>query len=83
MDVKKQQELIDLLGSICEELGWVIGILADNPEEQADGLIIGPEEFVYQNLAMYEDEYDVVAQRLGEEMVELPQSTPNKKKLYH
>ena len=33
MDVKKQQELIDLLGSICEELGWVIGILADNPEE--------------------------------------------------
>ena len=83
MDVKKQQELIDLLGSICEELGWVIGILADNPEEQADGLIIGPEEFVYQNLAMYEDEYDVIAQRLGEEMVELPQSTPNKKKLYH
>ncbi len=83
MDVKKQQELIDLLGSICEELGWVIGILADNPEDRADGLIIGPEEFVYQNLAMYEDEYDVVAQRLGEEMVELPQSTPNKKKLYH
>lgn len=83
MDVKKQQELIDLLGSICEELGWVIGILADNPEEQADGLIIGPEEFVYQNLAMYEDEYDVIAQRLGEEMVELPQSTPNKKKMYH
>lgn len=83
MDVKKQQELIDLLGSICEELGWVIGILADNPEDRADGLIIGPEDFVYQNLAMYEDEYDVVAQRLGEEMVELPQSTPNKKKLYH
>lgn len=83
MDVKKQQELIDLLGSICEELGWVIGILADNPEDRADGLIIGPEEFVYQNLAMYEDEYDVVAQRLGEEMVELPQSTPNKKKMYH
>lgn len=83
MDVKKQQELIDLLGSICEELGWVIGILADNPEDRADGLIIGPEEFVYQNLAMYEDEYDVIAQRLGEEMVELPQSTPNKKKLYH
>ena len=83
MDVKKQQELIDLLGSICEELGWVIGILADNPEEQADGLIIGPEEFVYQDLAMYEDEYDVIAQRLGEEMVELPQSTPNKKKMYH
>ncbi len=84
MGIKKQQEMIDILSSLCEELGWVIGILADDSESTADGLIIGPEAFVYKNLAMYEEEYDVVTQNMGEErMTELSSSTPNKKKILH
>lgn len=82
MDVKKQNELIDLLSSICEELGWVVGILADDPEQLADGLIIGPEEFVYETLAMYDGEHDVMTKELSSEgMKDLPKS--KSRKLYH
>ena len=82
MDVKKQNQMIELLESFCEELGWVIGILADDPEQKADGLIIGPEEFVYETLSKYDSEYDVVTKELSDEsMKDLPKS--KSRKLFH
>lgn len=82
--LKKQQMLIDTLSEACQELGWVIGICADDEETEADGLIIGPQEFVYQTLALYEQEYSVVAQgAMDENMVELEPSTPKPKKVLH
>lgn len=83
-DQKKQQELIELLSTACEELGWVIGICSDNPEEPADGLIIGPEDFVYEVLSRFDQSYEVMTKEMNEEhMKELEPSSPKKRNMYH
>ena len=79
--VKKQQEIIEILQSVCEELGWVIGIPADDDETLVDGLIIGKEEFVYAVVDSFGQEYDVFSKNFGDEgMTELEKSVPAKKK---
>lgn len=46
MNSKLQKELIDKLAEICEELGWSIGVPADDDTAPVDGLIVGTEEFI-------------------------------------
>lgn len=80
-NVKKQQEIIEILQSVCEDLGWVIGIPADDDETVVNGLIIGTEEFVYGVVESFQNEYDVFSKNIEDEgMKELPTSVPNKKK---
>lgn len=48
----KQQELIDTLHEICQELGWVVGLLTpEDATNGVDGIIIGNEAFVLERAA--------------------------------
>lgn len=80
---KKQQEIIDMLQSICEEMGWVIGIPSDeDSDEVVDGLIIGTEEFVYSVVSAVRGDHEIFSKNIGEEnMKELP--APKKKVTFH
>lgn len=82
MDNKKQQ-MIDALQSICEEMGWVIGIPAEEgSEEQVPGLLIGTEEFVYSIVAAMRGEYEAFSKNMADDgMKELP--VPKKKVTFH
>ncbi len=46
MNAKLQKELIDQLAEICEQLGWSIGVPADDENQPVEGLIVGTEEFI-------------------------------------
>ena len=72
---EKQMELINTLGEICQELGWVIGVPEHEDPSTVPGLIIGKEDFVYELAAVYGDEVEVFSQDSTEtNMKELPSS---------
>lgn len=79
---KKQQEFIEMLQSVCEELGWVIGIPSDEESDApVDGLIIGTEKFIYGVVSAVRDNYDVYSKNMGEDLTPLP--PPKKKVTFH
>jgi len=84
-DQRKQQELIEQLSSICEELGWVIGIPSEEgSEEVVEGLIIGTEKFVYAVVDAFKAEYEVYSKNIGDdEMTQLPAPQSKKKIIFH
>lgn len=53
----RQMELITELASICEQLGWIVGVPASNDpnDEMVPGLIIGTKQFVADIATVFSD----------------------------
>jgi hypothetical protein len=83
VDQKKQFELIEQLAEICEELGWVVGLPAEEGHDQTvPGLIIGREKFVLEVVAAYTDDYTLMSKDKGTDgMHEVHPAIESKKKL--
>lgn len=84
-DRKKQEELIEQLSSICEELGWVIGIPSEEgSDEVVEGLILGTEKFVFAVVDAFKSDYEVFSKNVADPgMKELPAPQTKKKIIFH
>lgn len=88
MNQKKQQQLIDIITSACEDLGWVVGLPGtDDEEEKVPGLIIGTRQFVETVVQTYTNDYEVFDKNMNDDglhQVEGDTYENNKKKnTYH
>jgi hypothetical protein len=88
MNQKKQQQLIDVITSACEELGWVVGLPgSENEDDTVPGLVIGIESFVVQVVESYTTDYEVFDKNMNDDglhQVEGDTYENNKKKnTYH
>lgn len=83
MNSKLQKELINQLADICEQLGWSIGVPADNENDPVDGLIIGTEEFIMSVVEIIDQESVEVFSKESTEQEFSEPTVINKKKLVH
>ena len=80
---KSQAELINELADICEQLGWAIGVPADNESEMVNGLIVGTEDFIYHIIQAFDGEaVEVYSKDEGTGEISEPQLL-EKKKIVH
>lgn len=85
VDDKKRLELIEQLGTICEELGWIIAI--PSVEENLPELIVAGEEDIVLEVVhrAFGDNVDLYTKEvIDEEMTEfIPAVTPKKGNTFH
>ena len=80
---KTQKELIDELAEICGELGWAVGVPADDDTQPVEGLIIGTEKFILEIVqSMDAETVEVFSKESTENEFSEPISI-DKKKLMH